>query len=195
MSSEATVAKSAVGQSLGIVETITVFLTQQRGLLRCLGALCLVLLGVHASADWVDDKVFFLVDLFDSGLDSVTFAVCAWLGSWSFISESTMQAWAFRWAEWIGPEEKEYLSLLFALFSEILLDLLLVGYAWGVRASAVEESRLTDRQRIRIVFQDTKKAMRTGDLALVFTIPAVLLFSLSGAFVAGQGIERLSIDF
>ena len=193
--SEATAAGSNLGRSIGIYEHITVFLREQSGFLYRTGALCLVLLGVHASADWVDDKVFFIVDLCDSGLDALVFVSFEWLGSWSFFSEITLQAWAFRWAEWIGPEEKEFLSLLFAMFSELLVDILIVSFAWGVQSSVAEESSQSDRQRLGIILREMRKAMRTGDLELVFMVQAVLLFSISGALVAGQGLERLGIDF
>lgn len=81
-----------------------------------LGLLALIAVGVHAAADTVDDRILWLVDQVDAGVDSV-------MGSWSLTE---------GWVNVIGLEQRvtfaRALTLALELFADVVLALPALGY-------------------------------------------------------------------
>ena len=177
-------------------QAITHFFGDRQRFLRRASALCLVFIGVHTGADLVDDTVFSFIDVFDDGMDGLAFRLSDWLGSWSYFSEESMRARALFWAERLGPEEKENLSLVLALLTELLVDLMLFDFLWATQIPDAKKTVPYQRKRItKLLVEEIRFALHPIDLKRISVISAIFFLCLSGAVIAGQEIERLVFTF
>lgn len=166
---------------------LSLLLGRQRDLVRRLGAIALIWLGVHAGADVLDDAAADALDAVDLAADAAIAAALergAELGAW------TAEA-ALRGIEASGSlvdiAEKQWLALRLALVVELGLVLALLPLAWGTRglvgASAGAELR-------RSVFE-LRASLRALDIERFAAPPVLTAFVGAGAVVAAGALEQL----
>lgn len=157
---------------------------------RRLAALFLVVMGVHAAADHIDDLVFGLVDTLDLWADQAAWSFCDWVAKMGGMApkEAVHKAQAF--AEWIDMSEKDSFALVLALVAEIGIDVLLLDWIWGTRKAAnADEAPMSVVAEFKESVNELKAALWPLDLQRVAVPIVLLLFSLAGAFSAALAIE------
>lgn len=95
-----------------------------------LGLFALVAVGVHASADLVDDKVLSLVDALDAWADGV-------LAQWNSTA---------AWVDRIGPLQRTVIARLVALAWELAVDALVVLPQLGYGEADEHEAKFSFRK-------------------------------------------------
>ncbi len=157
---------------------------------RRLAALFLVVMGVHAAADHIDDLVFGLVDTLDLWADQAVWSLCDWVAKMGGMAPKEAVQKAQGFAEWIDMSEKDTFALVLALGAEIGIDILLLDWIWGTRKAAnADEAPMSVVGEFKESVQELKAALWPLDLQRIAVPFVLLLFSLAGAFSAALAIE------
>jgi hypothetical protein len=167
---------------------ISRFFGARRRFIRRIAALALIIIGVHRAADILDDAVFAVIDVLDLWVDQSAWAVLEWLSSLGAFDGNEAVDKAQRFAEWFDLAEKDLAAKWIALFLELLIDVLLLEFAWGTRPDMshhglIEEFRESGRQLLA--------ALWPLDLERL-AVPVVLFcFAVKGSLFAGIAAEAL----
>lgn len=173
--------------------SLTRGLGSRRRFIGRLASTCLVLLGVHAAADLIDDLVYRLVDAVDLLVDSGVWWFLEALASIGTVSTDTAANWGQDFAAWLEVEEKDKVALTLALLVELAVDVLLLDFAWGLRRPAPgEDSEPTTLVgELKESAEELKAALWPLDVERVAVLPTMLAFCCGGAFLAGLAIENV----
>jgi hypothetical protein len=170
----------------GLFNAVSAALGRGRTLIRRLGGIALLLMGVHAAADVLDNLAYTLLDALDLIADDAVGAALAWLSSVGGIAPDAAVEASERFATVVDLGEKEWLSLRLAFATELLLDVLLLDLAWGTRIFD-GTSRLDDLKRSA---QQMREALSSFDLERVLGPVTLLAFSVGGAVLAAMALEQ-----
>lgn len=174
---------------------ITRALGGRRRFIRRLAGMALILLGVHAAADLIDDVVYRFIDAVDLAIDSAAWWLFEGMANLGTISEKTAVEWGEGFAGWLEVAQKDKVALTLALLLELLVDLLLFDFAWGLRkASGLDEEPKTMVDELRESALELKAAFWPLDLERLAVLPTLFAFSCSGTLLAGLAIESILAD-
>jgi hypothetical protein len=159
----------------------------QRDLVRRLGGIALVVMGVHTAADVLDDVAADVLDALDLVLDGTVASCLGWLSARGAVTPDAAVSAIEGFSSAIDLDEKQWLALRLALVVELAFDALLLDLCWGARQlagpSRVDELRETTRQ--------LRDSLRSLDLERLLAPWVLCGFAFSGAFVAGTAAEQL----
>jgi hypothetical protein len=176
--------------------TLTRSLGARRRFIGRLASTCLVLLGVHAAADLIDDLVYRLVDAIDLLVDSGVWWLLEGLASLGTLSTDTAASWGQDFASWLEVEEKDKVALTLALVVELAVDILLLDFAWGLRRAAPgdESEPVTLVDELKESVAELKAALWPLDIERIAVLPTMIAFCCGGAFLAGLAIESAASE-
>jgi hypothetical protein len=167
---------------------ITHGLGRGRTLIRRVGGLCLLWMGVHAAANVLDGLAYGVLNALDLWLDESVAALLAWLASAGGTSAADAAARIESFAALVDLAEKDWLALRLALTLELTIDVLILDLAWGKRAldggSLLGDVRESARQ--------LRRSFSAVDLERVFAPLSLCAFAVAGAGLAGIAIEHLA---
>lgn len=173
---------------------LTRFFGARRRGVRRLAALCLVVLGVHAAADVIDDLVYRVLDGLDLFVDGVVWRALDWLAGLGAFTSAEAVAHAQAFAEWIELEEKDVASKWLALAVELGIDLVLLDFVLAARGTADDHERRTLGDELRASVRELKEALWPLDLERLAVPPAVAGFAVAGTFGAALAVEGFVAD-
>ncbi len=173
-----------------IYHHLTYSLGRRRRFFRRIGGICLVILGVHAASDLLDNAAFALINTLDGWVDSLVMNFFDWLGSFSWISPAKTSGYAQAFMNLVSTEEKETVSLAFALGIELLIIFHMAGFAWGIH-----EDDVTPSGGFRLLKKEMKEGLWPPDLERISVFPSLLAFAFAGIFMAASGIETIVYDW
>lgn len=163
-------------------------LGSQRNTIRRLGGLALLLMGVHAAADVLDDLAYNALDALDFFVDECAAGVFAWLSSAGGMTPEGAVRAIEAFGGFVDLAEKDWLAIRLAFIVEIVLDILLLDLAWGTRDDA-GVSLLADLKQSVVRLRQAFSAL---DLERLFAPFALTGFVVGGALLAGGAIEQLT---
>lgn len=163
-------------------------LGSQRTFIRRLGGLALLLMGVHAAADVLDDLAYGALDALDFFVDEAVAGFLAWLSSSGGLTPEGAVRAIESFAGFVDLAEKDWLAIRLAFVVEIALDVLLLDLAWGSRDDA-GVSLLADLKQSVVRLRQAFSAL---DLERLFAPFALTGFVVGGAVLAGGAIEQLT---
>lgn len=176
---------------LAALRRITWALGSQRRLIRRVAALCLVVMGVHLAADHLDDLIYGVIDLLDLWADDTAERLLAWLSSAGGLGADAAARASEAFATALDLAEKDRLALWLALFTELVLDVLLLDLTWGRHQDSVVAglfAELKESGRAMI------EALSPLDLERLACMPALFCFALGGALMAALAVENAARD-
>jgi hypothetical protein len=91
---------------------------------------------VHVAADHLDDLLYPLIDAADLAADEAAASLFQWLAEHGGMTPADAALRAESAALWLDLPEKDRVALILALVMELLLDVLLLGFAWGRHVDA-----------------------------------------------------------
>lgn len=157
-----------------------------RGVIRRLGGLCLIVMGVHAAADVLDDLARDAIDVLDLFVDEGVAGLLGWLAAHGGMTPDGAVAAIERFATAIDLAEKDWLAVRLALVVELVLDVALLDLAWGTRPAEgdglVDDLRASTRQLLA--------SLSAFDLERVLAPVTLLAFAIAGGVLAGLAIEQ-----
>jgi hypothetical protein len=177
---------------LGFYLALTRALGSQRRLIRRVAALCLVFMGVHMAADHLDDVAYTVIDAIDLAVDNTVTGFLDWLAQAGGISSEAALKASAAFASFVDLPEKDKLSLALSLFSELLLDVLLIGLAWGRYADDDEPAGMLGE--LKASAAQMKSALSPLDLERIAVIPTLFAYALGGALTAALAVEGIVRD-
>lgn len=160
----------------------------QRTLVRRLGGIALLLMGVHAAADVLDDLAYEVIDRVDFFADELAASFLAWLSSMGGLSPEGAVRAIESFAAFVDLQEKDWLAIRLAFLVEIVLDILLLDLAWGTRDDA-GVSLWDDMKRSVLRLREAFSAL---DLERLFAPFALTGFVVGGAVLSGVALEQLT---
>jgi hypothetical protein len=170
---------------------VTTALGSNRRLIRRLAALCLVFMGVHAAADHLDDIVYKVLDALDLVADETAAGVMAWLAEHGGMTPEGALSKTEAFASFIDLAQKDRLAIVLALVVELLLDVLLLDFAWGRHQDGESTGFFAELKDSAI---QVLAALRPLDLERVGVLPTVMLYAFGGSVSAALAVERLTRD-
>ncbi len=176
---------------MGFFTALSHFFGARRRFVRRLGSLCLVVLGVHAAGDLIDNGVFAVLDKVDLFFDELVWKVLDTVAGWGLFSVDRAADWSTRFADWVDVEAKQTLGLWLALIVEIGVVLVLLDFVWGRRQASHDVKERGIKGEFMRSVRELGEAFTAFDLERVAIVPVVLCFSLSGALWAGRGLETI----
>ena len=159
----------------------------QRTFIRRLGGLALLLMGVHAAADVIDDLAYDALDALDFVVDEAVASFLAWLSSAGGLTPEGAARAIESFASFVDLQEKDWLAIRLAFVVELALDVLLLDLAWGTRDDA-GVSLFADLKQSVVRLRQAFSAL---DLERLFAPFALTGFVVGGALLAGGAIEQL----
>lgn len=180
---------------LSLYLKLTRFLGERRRFIRRIAGLSLILLGVHAAADRLDDIAFRVVDDIDRVIDNTAFALLDALGSVFENWRPKALAYAEAFANFIDVAEKERAAVVLALLIELLIALVMLDFAWGKRDSALGEGRVGVVDEIKESIAELKTALWPVDLERLAIVPILLCFTTTATLLAGGAVEQIFSSF
>jgi hypothetical protein len=157
-----------------------------RGVIRRLGGLCLVVMGVHAAADVLDDMARDAIDAVDLVVDETVAGLLGWLAAHGGMTPDGALAAIERFATAIDLAEKDWLAVRLALVVEFLLDVALLDLAWGTRPA--EGDGLVDD--LRASTRQLRASLSAVDLERLLAPVTLLTFAVAGGVLAGLALEQ-----
>jgi hypothetical protein len=180
---------------LSLYLKLTRFLGERRRFVRRVAGLSLILLGVHAAADRLDDVAFRAVDDLDRVIDHGAFALLDGLARLFESWRPRAHAHAESFANFIDVAEKERVAVVLALLIELLIALVMLDFAWGKRATTGGERRIGVVEEIKESFAELKTALWPVDLERLAIVPILLCFTMTATLLAGGAIEQIFSSF
>lgn len=157
-----------------------------RGVIRRLGGLCLIVMGVHAAADVLDDLARDAIDALDLVVDEGVAGFLGWLAANGGMTPDGAVAAIERFATAIDLAEKDWLAVRLALVVELILDVALLDLAWGTRPAGgdtlVDDLRASTRQLLT--------SLSAFDLERLLAPLTLLTFAIAGGVLAGLAVEQ-----
>jgi hypothetical protein len=170
----------------GLPSAFSHALGSYRTLIRRLGGVALVLMGVHAAADVLDDLAYTALDAIDLVVDDALAALLGWLSAAGGLTPDAAAMAIERASLAVDLAEKDWLALRLALAVELMVDVLLLDLAWGARVfegtTVLDELRRTTRQ--------LRDAFSAIDLERVLAPLTLLLLAISGSVTVGLALEQ-----
>ncbi|MDP2341602.1 MAG: hypothetical protein Q8O67_11645 [Deltaproteobacteria bacterium] len=163
-------------------------LGSQRTLIRRLGGLALLLMGVHAAADVIDDLAYAALDSLDFYVDEAVASFLSWISAAGGLTPEGAVRGIEAFASFVDLAEKDWLAIRLAFVLEIVLDVLLLDLAWGTRDGA--SATLLDDMRLSVV--RLREAFSAIDLERMFAPIALSAFVVGGAVLGGMALEQLA---
>jgi hypothetical protein len=180
---------------MGVWSRISLGLGRRRRFVRRLAGLCLILLGVHAAADRLDDFAYASLDALDLALDRAFLAFVAWLGDLGILTLPKVQSWSEGITTFIGVSEKDRMALVFGLAIEVSADLLLLDLAWGLRrARQADEEPPALLESLRRSGAQLKEAIAPLDVEKLILPLCLFVLSVCGAAIFAVAMEMLTFD-
>ena len=176
---------------LATYRVITHGLGAGRQLIRRLGALCLVVMGVHLSADHLDDLIYPLLDALDLVIDDAVAALLSWLAESGGMTTAHALQRSESLATFVDLAEKDKLAIALALCAELLLDILLLDLAWGRRQGDDASGMFAEfKASVAHMFE----ALRPLDLERLVVMPVLTCLALGGALLSALAVEHVARD-
>ncbi len=160
----------------------------QRNLIRRLGGLALLLMGVHAAADVIDDLAYVLLDGLDFYVDEAVASFLAWLSAAGGLTPEGAVRGIESFASFVDLAEKDWLAIRLAFVLELVIDVLLLDLAWGTRDGA--SATLLEDMQLSVV--RLKRALSAIDLERLVAPVALSTFVIGGAVLSGLALEQLT---
>lgn len=173
---------------------LTRFFGARRRFVRRIAALCLVVLGVHAAADLIDDLVYRVIDALDLFVDGVAWRALEGLAGLGAFSPEEAVNHAQRFAEWIDLEQKDIAAKWLALVVELAIDLTLLEFVLAARGGADDTRPATLVEELRSSARELKEALWPLDLERMAVPPAVAGFAIAGTLGASLAVEGFVAD-
>ena len=171
---------------IGLLSAFSHALGSYRTLIRRLGGVALVVMGVHAAADVLDDLAYTALDAVDLVVDDAIAAGFGWLAAAGGMTPDGAVMAVERASLAVDLAEKDWLALRLALAVELMVDVLLLDLAWGARVfegtTVLDELRRTTRQ--------LRDAFSAIDLERVLAPFTLLLLAISGSVIVGLALEQ-----
>lgn len=145
-----------------------------------LGLFALVLTGVHAGADVVDDRAFEAVLALDRGADALATALIEGLAGLLGLAPATSEVWLVRALELVDDEAARQLGRALALGVEVLVALVLALPLVDPRAP--QASRVALARALRATFRDPTVLLWAAPLAT------------AGASLAGLAVVATELE-
>jgi len=163
------------------------FFGSQRRTIRRVAAFCLLVIGVHQSADLLDDSLYLLLDRIDLFLDQSVFSLCEWLSSKGAFDALEGARKAENFSAFFNEEGKDLAAKWIALVLELFIDIVLLEFVWG-HASEENVGFFAEFKRSAI---EIKNALWPLDLERL-AVPIILFcFACTGALYAGTAGETI----
>lgn len=157
-----------------------------RGFIRRLGGLCLIVMGVHAAADVLDDLAYDVIGALDLIVDESVAGLLGWLAANGGMTPDGAAAAIERFSTAIDLAEKDWLALRLALVVELLLELVLLDLAWGTRPAEghglIDDVKASTRQLLA--------SFRAFDLERLLGPLVLLAFAVGGGVLVGLAVEQ-----
>ena len=169
-----------------LFNAISFGLGSSRTLIRRLGGLALLVMGVHAAADVLDDLAWDLLDALDLVVDESAAGFFGWLSSTGGMTPDAAVAAIDRFGSAVDLAEKDWLALRLAFATELLLDVLLLDLCWGSRV--FDGSTLLDD--LKRSAEQLRRSLTTFDLERVLAPAALAAFAVGGAILAALALEQ-----
>jgi hypothetical protein len=166
---------------------LSLLLGRQRDLVRRVGALALVWMGVHAGADVLDDAAASALDAVDLVVDNAVAAAVDALSAGGALSPGAATRAIEGAAGLIDIDEKQWLALRIALIVELWIMLALLPLCWGRRGLLGP----TRRDELRRSAVQLRAAYASLDLERLVAPPVLAVASTTGAVGAGVALEQL----
>jgi hypothetical protein len=171
----------------GLLRRLSWLLGRQRNLVRRLGALALVVMGVHAAADVLDDIAADVLDAVDLFVDDGVASLLGWLSARDVVAPDAAVRAIEACGSTVDLAEKQWLAVRLALFVELMLDALLFDLCWGTRPAA----GASRRDELRATTRELRDSLRAIDVERLATPWVLATFSVAGAFLAATACEQL----
>ncbi len=169
-----------------LFNAISFGLGRSRTLIRRLGGLALILMGVHAAADILDNLAYEFLDALDLVVDETAASFLGWLSSTGGLTPDAAVAAIERFASAVDLGEKDWLALRLAFAAELLLDVLLLDLCWGSRvfdgANIIDDLKRSAEQ--------LRRSLTSFDLERVLAPTALATFAVGGAVLAALALEQ-----
>jgi hypothetical protein len=167
----------------------------RRRFVRRMAGLCLILLGVHAAADRLDDLAYASLDALDLALDRGFVALFEWLGDLGILTLPRVSDWSEGVTAYVGVSEKDRMALVFGLLIELSADLLLLDLAWGLRKVRQPSTSAPEFiASLRRSAHQLKEALHPLDVEKVFVPIGLFVLCLCGAALSAVATEMLLFD-
>ena len=160
----------------------------QRTLIRRIGGLALLLMGVHAAADVIDDLAYRALDSLDFYVDEAVASFLSWLSAAGGLTPEGAVRGIESFASFVDLAEKDWLAIRLAFVMEIVFDVLLLDLAWGTRDQA--SATLLDDMKLSVV--RLREAFSAIDLERLIAPVALSAFVVGGAVLGGMALEQLT---
>ena len=184
--------RTGVGALFRLFTGLSLFFGARRRFVRRLAGVCLLILGVHAGADLLDDVAYQLVDALDLLVDESVAAFLSWLASIGGMKLDEAARHAEAFASWADLPQKDRAALVLALAVELAVDVALLDLAWGTRRLHASSrgllGGLVDSAR------ELRASFRALDLERLAVLPTLLALALGGALVAARAAEGVAAD-
>ena len=175
----------------GVYRAITHALGSHRRLIRRIAALCLVVMGVHLSADHLDDLIYKLLDAIDLIVDDTAAGFLAWLAQSGGMAPEAALRHSESFATFIDLAEKDKLAIAMALGAELVLDILLLDLAWGRH---MEDESTGILEELKASAAQMIDALRPLDLERLVVMPTLTCFALGGSLLSALAMEQVARD-
>ena len=169
-----------------LFNAISLGLGSSRTLIRRLGGLALILMGVHAAADVLDDLAWDVLDALDLVVDETAATFFGWLSSTGGLTPDAAVAAIDRFGSAVDLAEKDWLALRLAFAAELLLDVLLLDLCWGSRV--FDGATLLDD--LKRSAEQLRRSLTSFDLERVLAPLALATFAVGGAILAALALEQ-----
>jgi len=176
---------------LALYLRITRALGERRRFIRRLAGLSLILLGVHAAADRLDDVAFAAVDRLDGAIDHFVFLVLDAIGSVLSNWQASALAHAESFANLVDVAQKERVAVVVALGIEVLIALVMLDFAWGKRDDTSSDRRVGVVEELKESIEELKTALWPIDLERLAVVPVLLCFTTTATLLAGRAVEQV----
>ena len=170
--------------------TLDQFFENRLRFIRRIAGICLIAMGVHEAADWLDNLVYLAIDGMDRICDLTITSALNTFTEWGALDPQVAARWSGAFSDWLGIEEKETFSKGTALFVELGIDLALLDHLWGTRSL---KSASSTSWHLRNDFRDAYEAIRTTmpyiNLRLFLIGPVFLVLAIAGANRVAKALE------
>jgi hypothetical protein len=166
---------------------LSLLLGRQRDLVRRVGALALVWMGVHAGADVLDDAAASALDAADLVVDHAFAAAVDSVTAGGALSPEAAARAIEAASGLVDIDEKQWLGLRIALIVELWIMVALLPLCWGQRGLIGP----TRRDELRRSAVQLRAAYASLDLERIVAPPVLAVAATSGAVGAGVALEQL----
>lgn len=158
--------------------------------IKRIGGLCLIAMGVHEAAEWLDHLVYVIVGVMDQSIDAAVATTLDMMATWGLVSQETANRWTSSFGHLLGIEEKEYVAKATALVVELGIDLLLLDLTWGQRQNREQSSTFSHLKRdLPNALRALRETFPYVNVRIFFIGPIFLGLSIAGANRVAKAME------